>query len=182
MASLENIWPFILKMEGGYVNNPHDHGGPTKYGVTLSTWKELGHDKDGDGIITENDIKLLTVADAHSVAQWFWNYFKCDLIPSQEIANLLYDWGWASGVALVTKRLQGILGLAADGIFGSGSLAALNARIKKHGAAAVFEEIKQTRFAMIKAWVDAHPDQHIFIDGWKRRINLITPPQKKSWP
>ena len=167
-------------MEGGYANNPHDHGGPTKYGVTLATWTQLGHDKDGDGIITANDIKLLTVADAHGIAQWFWNYFKCDQIPSQEIANMLYDWGWASGVGLVAKKMQSIIGVVADGNFGSGSLAALNKRIASRGAASVFEEIKQTRFAMIKAWVAAHPDQHIFIDGWTRRINLITAPQKKS--
>jgi len=27
----------IIEVEGGYVNNPNDKGGPTKYGITEAT-------------------------------------------------------------------------------------------------------------------------------------------------
>jgi lysozyme family protein len=48
MAKFENFAGKLLRLEGGYVNHPLDKGGPTKYGVILSVWKEHGHDKDGD--------------------------------------------------------------------------------------------------------------------------------------
>ena len=51
MAKFENFAGKLLRLEGGYVNHPLDKGGPTKYGVILSVWKEHGHDKDGDGDI-----------------------------------------------------------------------------------------------------------------------------------
>ena len=180
MASLDNIWPFVLKMEGGYVNNPHDGGGPTNHGVTLATWKQLGHDKDGDGVITANDIKMLTVADAKMVAKWFWDYYKADQIDSQEVANIIYDWGWASGVGLAAKELQKMLGVHADGVFGPASLAALNAKIHSGSAYAMFDAIRARRIEMIKHFVSKKPDQGIFLTGWTRRIMAIPAPQKKS--
>ena len=180
MASLDSIWPWILKEEGGYVNNPHDGGGPTNHGVTLATWKQLGYDKDGDGVITSSDIKLLTEADAKMVARWFWDYFKSDHINSQEIANLIYDWGWASGVGLVAKELQGMLGVTQDGVFGPASLAALNAKIHSAGAYSFFTAIQGKRIAMIKHFVSVKPDQSIFLAGWTKRIMAIAAPQKKS--
>ncbi len=41
MKDIEAIAAEIVAREGGYVNDPDDPGGPTKYGVTLATlrWK-----------------------------------------------------------------------------------------------------------------------------------------------
>lgn len=50
----------IVEIEGGYVNDPDDPGGPTKYGVTLNTLSSLGYDLDGDGVVTANDVALIT--------------------------------------------------------------------------------------------------------------------------
>ena len=50
----------IVAREGGYVNDPDDPGGATKYGVTLGTLARLGMDKTGDGKVTAADVKALS--------------------------------------------------------------------------------------------------------------------------
>jgi len=58
MANIQQLSPLILKWEGGYVNDPADLGGTTNKGVTLSTWKQQGYDKNGDGVIDVEDLTL----------------------------------------------------------------------------------------------------------------------------
>lgn len=63
MAKVEILLPFILKWEGGFVNDPADAGGATNKGVTIDTWRNVGYDKDGDGDIDVQDLKLLSETD-----------------------------------------------------------------------------------------------------------------------
>ena len=67
MAKIQPLADFILSFEGGYVNHPNDKGGPTNMGVTLKTWQTQGYDKNHDGRIDANDVKLITKADAVSI-------------------------------------------------------------------------------------------------------------------
>lgn len=39
MAQVEKLTPFILKWEGGFVNDPDDLGGATNMGVTFGTYQ-----------------------------------------------------------------------------------------------------------------------------------------------
>ena len=49
MPTVQEIAAGIVAREGGYVDDPDDPGGATKYGVTLATMKRLGIDLTGDG-------------------------------------------------------------------------------------------------------------------------------------
>ncbi len=59
MKDIEAIAEEIVAREGGFVNDPDDPGGATKYGVTIATLRRLGIDLDGDGRVTEKDVRLL---------------------------------------------------------------------------------------------------------------------------
>ena len=69
MAEIKKFEPFILKWEGGakYTNKKSDKGGATKYGITIATWRTVGYDKNGDGVINEKDVKLLDEEDFKKV-------------------------------------------------------------------------------------------------------------------
>ena len=60
MAKVDILLPFILSFEGGFSNHPADKGGATNKGVTIATWRQVGYDKDGDGDIDVNDLRLIT--------------------------------------------------------------------------------------------------------------------------
>ena len=60
MQTVIDIAKDIVAREGGYVNDPADPGGATKYGVTLGTMRRLGLDLTGDGRVSEADVRKLT--------------------------------------------------------------------------------------------------------------------------
>ncbi len=97
MVNVYKLAPWILKWEGGFVNDPADLGGATNMGVTIGTWKSCGYDKDGDGDIDVDDLHLLTREDVVNrvLKPHYWDRWKADEIKSQSVANILVDWVWA---------------------------------------------------------------------------------------
>lgn len=166
MANIEKLIPLILKWEGGYVNDPLDSGGATKMGVTLSTWKQVGYDKNGDGCIDSSDIKILTRADVERVIRLYWNRWQADRIQNQSIANLLVDWVWGSGVWGI-KIPQRILGVRQDGVVGTQTLVALNSANQK----ILFDKLFAARKQFFIDIVNRKPSQNRFLKGWLNRLN-----------
>lgn len=121
MAKAEILRPFILSWEGGFAKIKGDRGGATNKGVTLSTFRQVfGYDR------TEAELKRLSDTQWMTIyKKLFWNRWKADEIKSQSIANLLVDWVWTSGKYGIIKP-QKVLGVEADGIVGTKTLAAIN--------------------------------------------------------
>lgn len=168
MAKVEGIVPIIFGWEGNWANDPTDMGGPTMMGVTLGTWKQCGHDEDGDGDIDINDLKLITKKDVVDciLKPHYWDRWKADQIKSQSIANILVDWVWGSGKwgIMIPQRM---LKLSDDGIVGSKTLLAVNAA----NQTVFFDQIKNARLNFIDGIIARQPDQRKFEKGWKNRIN-----------
>ncbi|MBO9401665.1 holin-associated N-acetylmuramidase [Shimia sp. R9_3] len=67
MLNVQQIAREIVAREGGFVDDPDDPGGATKFGVTIHTARRLGLDKDRDGDVDAADIRALTREDAERV-------------------------------------------------------------------------------------------------------------------
>lgn len=95
----------ILKHEGGYVNDPRDPGGETKYGISKRSYPNV-------------DIKNLTIEQAKSIYKKdFWDKLRCDEL-SFEVAVILFDMGVNSGISRAVRILQKTVGSTQDGIIG----------------------------------------------------------------
>ena len=168
MANINEFMPRLLQWEGGYVNNPNDPGGATNMGVTLATWKSVGYDKNGDGVIDEEDIKELTVEDVTIVVKkFYWDTVMGDYINSQSIADMLTDWLYNSGATAI-HHIQYLLGVNSDGVIGPGTLGAINSYADQPG---LFQALKTARLNFITAIVAQNPSYHEFMQGWNNRIN-----------
>lgn len=170
MADIYKLAPFILKWEGGFVNDPVDKGGATNMGVTIGTWRSVGYDKDGDGDIDVDDLRRLTKEDVieRVLRPHYWNRWRADEINNQSVANILVDWVWASGAHGI-RRPQRILGVTADGIVGPKTIAAVNSMDPME----LHFRIKNDRIRFINEICKANPSQERFRCGWLNRINEL---------
>ncbi len=164
MADYTKLKPFILKWEGGYVNDPDDLGGATNRGITLATFRQhYGQAK------TAADLRRMTDAQWDSIFKTgYWDRWQGDDIHSQSVANMLVDWLWCSG-SYGIRIPQRVLGVSVDGSVGAKTLAALNAQDPK----TVFNRLKQERLDFISRICQTRPQNRKYKKGWESRINAI---------
>lgn len=163
MADYRILKPFILKWEGGFVNDPNDSGGATNKGVTLATYRRY---KGEDATVA--DLKAITDEDWNAIFKtMYWDKCKADEIASQAVANLCVDWFWMSGTNAI-KYVQRLIGADEDGIVGKQTLARLNA--KGDGLVLPIYNYRKDFYHRIVA---SRPNQKRFLRGWINRLNAL---------
>lgn len=143
--------------EGGYVNNPKDPGGATKYGITHKT---LAAHR-GAASVAPDQMKTLTKQEATEIyRKSYWVQSGGDLLPVG-IDFMAFDYGVNSGPAQAVKSLQRIVGVMTDGIVGGQTVAAVKTyKGDLIGAYAV----ERLRFMKtLKTWPT-------FKRGWQSRV------------
>lgn len=113
----------VLAHEGGYVNDPHDPGGRTKYGVTQKTLDRV-RDKMAR-ISLPLDVKDLTKPQAKSIYRFdYWAPIFGDQLPSG-IDIAVADMAINQGVARAVEALQRAVRSGVDGAMGPNTMAAV---------------------------------------------------------
>jgi lysozyme family protein len=136
MHSVDDIAKDIISREGGFVNDPDDPGGATKFGVTIHTMRRLGLDLDRDGDVDVRDVTLLTRTQAETIfVQHYFNRPRIDRLPDQlqpSVFDMYVNAG--SNAVKILQRLLRQMGqnVAVDGAIGPQTEAA--ARTAFHAA------------------------------------------------
>ena len=174
MADFLTALRITLAFEGGYVNNPNDPGGETNRGITMAVFQHTAHPLLGIPP-TSSNLKALTIAQAGIIYRTnYWNPIHGDAIPSQPLANILFDFYVNAGTH-ASKLLQTVINsLAAtpiptDGCIGPATIAALTPL----PADTVFEAYKQGRINYYQSLAKKYP---VFLKGWLARANAFPDP------
>lgn len=100
----------LIGHEGGYVNDPQDPGGETKFGISKRSYPQV-------------DIKNLSLQDAKNIYyRDFWQPLG-DAHPAVKFQ--VFDFAVNSGIGTAIRKLQAAVGTADDGHWGPRSAAAL---------------------------------------------------------
>ena len=113
MTWFDQCFDKLISHEGGYVNNPADPGGETKFGVSKRAYPNV-------------DIAGLTLEAAKSIYKTdYWDRAQCDSLPPT-LAYLIFDAAVNSGIGQSIRFLQRSLGVADDGAMGPLTVAAVS--------------------------------------------------------
>jgi lysozyme family protein len=174
---LDNLIAELIGREGGYVNDPTDRGGPTKYGITLATlhaWRQTP--------VGAADVEALTVSEATAIyATEYFTRPGFDAVTDLELQAFLFDFGVNSGAGTATMALQRVLAHAGaytgaiDGELGPQSKAAL---AKITNTAALFFAVKCERLELLLRDVGREPPDAKFAVGWANRVDGFSEPVK----
>jgi lysozyme family protein len=163
MANMEHYLPFLLKWEGGYTDDPSDHGGATNRGVTLTTYRRL------HPLATKDQLQRMTDDEwKYIVERFYWGRCEANAIRNQSVAEMLVDWTWLSGPQAI-RFAQTLLHVVPDGQVGSITLQAINAI----NVPELFERLRIARLRHFQRIVQRHPSQGRFINGWRKRVNSM---------
>ena len=125
----ETIIQDVLRMEGGFVDDPLDKGNATNRGVTLATLSAfLGREA------TKDEVKQLDKGTAVQIyKQMYWDKFRLPEFPDN-LKHIYFDMtvnhGSYAGHILQTSANNRGKGIDVDGIVGSGTLRAIESGIE----------------------------------------------------
>lgn len=164
MADFYLYAPALRSWEGGFAIVPGDAGGATNAGITLATYR-LYIKADA----TVEDLRRMTDAQWQFVAKKiFWDSCLADQIKNQSVAELIVDWCFHAGLGML-KKVQGIVGVKADGIAGPKTIAAIN----NYDPKKLHFAIKAARLAHLITITQNRAANVKFFDGWINRVSAL---------
>lgn len=163
MAEISKALIKLFGIEGGYVNDPDDPGGETKYGICKSSYSHV-------------NIKALTIEQAAEIYRRdFWDKLRLSDIRNQTIADEIFDTAVNCGPGTAARITQVAINLtnypepdiAVDGVIGPSTLAAIN---NHKSLSALYKALNGLQFMHYTKIVEGNPKQEKFFRGWLKRV------------
>lgn len=166
MAEFLPAFRRVIGEEGGFVDDPLDRGGATKYGITIRTlaewWKHLGRDGEPD----RSDVQILTETEAREIYRTlWWARYGLGRIDDQAVAEKVFDMMVNMGPGAAVRIVQRAAGASIDGVLGPRSLGALNAAEPGY----LLGELRRLSAEYYRAIVARDATQARFLRGWLAR-------------
>ncbi len=153
MSTFDELFSRSMDHEGGYVNHKNDPGGETMWGVTKRVAQAHGY---------HGNMRDLPKATAQRIAdKSYWQAINGDELP-RAVAWQVVDAAYNHGNKQAVKFLQRAIGVAADGIIGAKTLAAVKA-MDQNDVILLFLAERLEFFTNLRIW-------QTFGKGWARRI------------
>src|SRR5579862_6793179 len=165
----DDIINHIIDAEGGYINNPSDRGGATKFGITAAT---LNRYLDKPGYATADEVRAMSVDTARAIyAKFYIADPHFDRIANDALRLVAVDSGVLHGVGRATEWLQAAVGATVDGELGDETLAKIVAYAEPDLLA---RRVLGKRFAAYAGIVNNDKSQLEFLGGWiNRAVSLL---------
>ena len=179
MSELKNkIIAEIIRVEGGYVQNPHDSGGATKYGITETVARNNGY------FGSMRDLPRTVAFNIHATK--YWNAVSADdlVSVSEALAEEIVDTAVNMGPARAGKFLQRALNvlnsrgrlyadLVVDGIIGPGTLAAVRSYALTRNVAVLVKALNCLQGAYYIELAERREKDEAFVYGWLRNRVIL---------
>lgn len=182
-ADFDLFFPHLIRVEGTFFTvTQYDTGGATKFGVTNAVYQTWCHgkiikiipcDKDLDGKITSNDLRLTVLRDVKPLYKTqYWDMCQADLIKNQAVAELLVDMIVHCGTGYHqqhVKALQRMVGAVPDGKIGPKTLRAIN----RGNSSKIYTDLSKYRKSFYKKLTLKKRSQRKFLKGWYKRLFIL---------
>lgn len=174
-ADYRKVVPFVLRWEGGEVNDKDDSGGHTNKGITWTTYKGLSAKLLGKAPTKANFVKM-TREDAYKFIEHYWNKATWNnSIKSQAVAEAIFTWYWGSGANGI-KQWQRMLrdhfgkkSIGVDGGVGRETITFTNSIDEKKLMPVAIRYREQTFRRIANGTKNAK-----FLKGWLNRLDDFT--------
>ncbi len=175
MKTLLDIVNGVIDLEGGYVNNPVDKGGPTKYGITLSVARAYGYSG------SMRDMPRSLAEEIYSKRYIKEPKFDQVFYLDTKIGIELIDTGVNMGPSTAAQFFQRWLNaFSEERLFVDGRLGALTINCFKNfllkrgdlGRSVMLKALNGLQAARYLEIVEKNPSQKEFIFGWI--VNRVT--------
>lgn len=166
MTETEIIDGVIAREGDVFTNSAKDRGGPTRYGITAKT---LGNWRGLSRPATADEVAVMKRSEAVDIYRHIYVKapgFSADRFTFEPLRLQVIDDGVLSGPAEAVMTLQRLLGVAADGVFGKDTAAAL---AKADQTSLHFRYVKARMMRLVRI-VQKDASQLTWLAGWTSRV------------